>query len=891
MIKDSVPGGWAINMRLGVGFMKNWFTLFTLVLGSSLVLAQTQDLDFKPKETFLEIVDPIITDGEREIYKRLPDHEARRYFEAIFWYKRDPEPTTTSNAFRRNYFERRQIVNLQFGEQGKVGTKTDRGNAFLLLGEPDDVKTRRLPTAGIRPGSEETWTFNEHNLTLRFVYDGTQPGYKLQSREKWDPYFQQVRNRLVLDRAEPYRIQQIPVTLPNLGFTKDVENLASEDKFQLDIAVDYAFFPGDANRTEVMVVLTFRDASTRGVDITLAAYDPYGEKAIELKKLIETTNGKTELFSIAIEPDQYEMVLRLNDKDGREAINRRTIDVPAMRGNDPHASSLLLAERLEDVPLFGFLWPKKFVFDDTYFPIRNDFLSDTSERLYIMQHFYKFPAEPKVRLFLDHEEIPARTEQMLKEGDTYRMVMSIPTMNVKGGVHHINTLFEDAAGNLKSTPILWKLERESRFPAGLISQASRSTDLVMVQPSAASIASLDQVVVRGENGLNIERMYVFLNDQLILEQEKAPWDVRIDEGWYSVSGKNKITVVARTNRGLVRTEKELEPLDVKESYGTRLVNVFFNAFDEELQFLNNLDMGKVNVTVDGNPIEPRKLKKLDDPITYCFMVDTSYSMKQSFTGNIAALRKLIQSMRPQDKGYFITFSNKYGQYLHPNSSKAVLLAVADSLTLDKPNPKSADRLYSENDTFLYDAVISGIHTLLQYPGRTAVVLVSDGIGVEGIHTRNGMLSYARENEAVIFSLWLDNNPKLTEDENKMLEQEMGGGEKFARKIGLSRFFAKKDARKTVAGNKIRNESITQGILKILSEESGGFHYRIFRADRSVIREYVADIEKALSTQYVAEVTLPISRQDHEIDIQYSDEKISIRNKSRVKVSKTNPLLE
>ncbi len=58
------------------------------------VLLRAQ-LDLKASEEFLDIVAPIITEGEQEIYKNLPGFQARKYFQSIFWYKRNPTPTTT----------------------------------------------------------------------------------------------------------------------------------------------------------------------------------------------------------------------------------------------------------------------------------------------------------------------------------------------------------------------------------------------------------------------------------------------------------------------------------------------------------------------------------------------------------------------------------------------------------------------------------------------------------------------------------------------------------------------------------------------------------------------------------------------------------------------------
>ncbi len=852
--------------------------------------AQERGIDLKKRQGFLELVSPIITKGELEIYNSLPDQEGRRYFEAIFWYKRDDEPGTVSNNFRKLYYERRQVVSAQFNSEQMSPFLTDRGLVFLLLGAPDQVEEHAVSAAGLRPGRAEIWHYPTRDLHFRFVFDGLRPTYVLQDKEQWEPTFEKIRNSFVLDRAEPYRLTEQQLTLPYIGFTKDVENLAAEDKFELDFALSYTFFKGDDNRTEVWVGFTPRDGSGRGIDINLSAYDPFGEKTREFKKLITSENNRYEFFSMTLEPDQYTMVLRLIDKDGRESIDRRTLDVPAMRGGERYASGLLLAKSLEEVPLYGFLHPKRLVYDQVYLPVCNDFTKFAGDRIYANQMYYNFTGNPEVQWFLDAEPVTVKVEHNIVEGDTVRRVISLPLRGLGPGEHELKSLYMDDAGDLVAVRATFSLDKSRTPAADLLALATPSDALSIIQPSGNSIAELERVVTKVRQDLKIERMFLFLNGQLIMERDRAPWELHVEEDRYSITGKNRLSVVFKTDKGLLKAEKELEALEIKERYGTRLVQVYFNAFDENLRFLDKVDAEKIKVSVNGKQQPAKEIKKVEDPITFCFLVDVSYSMRDSFVENISALKKFIEGMRPQDRGYFITFSSKYNQIMTPNLSKSVLLAVADSLKLEKANPKYADRLYDENETYLYDAVIAAIHSQIQYAGRSVVLLVSDGIGVEGIYRRNGMLSYARENETVIYSLWLDNNPKLTGDDTNILQKEMSGGEKFARKVGLARFFASKDARKVLIGNKVRNESITAGMLRMLSEESGGFHYQVLHADRAQIKDFVDDIGDAVGSMYVATISLPVSREDYQVDISSTDEKVAIRNKSKVKISKTNPLL-
>lgn len=850
-------------------------------------LLLAQDLNLKAKQDFLDIVAPIMTRGERSIYQQLPNAQARRYFQSIFWHKRNPQPASSENPYRRTFFERRQVAKTQFGTPKVPGELSDRGKVLMLLGDPEDASSRQLPTSGAKPIYEETWTFPAHNLTLRFWYQGRGSSYELQDKERLELAFESIRESQVLDRAEPYTFQAIPLALPNLGFTKDIENLAATDKKEIKYELDYYFFRGDANQTELRVGLTLLDASNRGIDVQLSAFDPFEHKVREFKKRFKIQNGTFVSFPVVIEPDQYNLVLRLLDRDGREAIDRRIIDVPPVGVLQPGSSSLLLSSNLKSVPLQGFRDPKKFVFDSKYFPIENYYDSFDRDRIFLMQHFYLFSEMPEVDYFLNNQKVSAKKEFEIVEDDVIRRVVSVPTGMLNSGKHVLKSVYRNMNGALIATTA------ELRLGVGdnqsLLNRAKNSDALTITQPASNSVTDLKRVAVTPRAGLNVKRMYVFLNGALVYERERAPWLVPVSEDRVSISGKNLVQVVMDTNQGLLKVEKSFEPLVADEGAGTRIVQVYFNGFDDELKFLNNLDLNKLSVSVDGKDVTPREVRKTDEPITYCFLIDNSFSMADTFETNLQAMKRYIESIRPQDSGYFVTFSERYDQYLAPSNSKAVLLALAETIELQRPKEDLSDRIYQENKTFLFDATIAAIHSLLQYPGRKAIVLLTDGIGKEAYYKRNGMLSYARENDVVIYSLWVDNNPKLSDDDRFFLQKERTRAEKVARAIGLSRFFRKKDARASQIGEKVRQSSIADGMVKILSQESGGFHYRIFRADRSLISDYVKDIESALANQYVMTLSLPVSQREQEVIISSAQEGVKIRGKSSVKVRKTNPL--
>ena len=68
----------------------------------------------------------IITDEERKAFKTLKTDEERDQFIEQFWLRRDPDPDTTENEYKEQYYERIQYANEKFAS-GIPGWKTDRG--------------------------------------------------------------------------------------------------------------------------------------------------------------------------------------------------------------------------------------------------------------------------------------------------------------------------------------------------------------------------------------------------------------------------------------------------------------------------------------------------------------------------------------------------------------------------------------------------------------------------------------------------------------------------------------------------------------------------------------------------------------------------------------------
>jgi GWxTD domain-containing protein len=83
----------------------------------------------------------IISDQEREVFRRLGSDEERDKFIEQFWLRRDPTPGTPANEFKDEHYRRIAYANRRFRSlAGTQGWKTDRGRIYITFGPPDEIE-------------------------------------------------------------------------------------------------------------------------------------------------------------------------------------------------------------------------------------------------------------------------------------------------------------------------------------------------------------------------------------------------------------------------------------------------------------------------------------------------------------------------------------------------------------------------------------------------------------------------------------------------------------------------------------------------------------------------------------------------------------------------------
>jgi GWxTD domain-containing protein len=130
-----------------------------------------KELEGPWKKWLNEDVVYIITDEERQAFKRLQTDEERQQFVEQFWQRRDPTPDTEENEYKEEIYRRIAYANERFAS-GIPGWKTDRGMMYIKYGPPDEIDSH--PSGGsyerpIEEGGGETSTYPFEDWRYRYL--------------------------------------------------------------------------------------------------------------------------------------------------------------------------------------------------------------------------------------------------------------------------------------------------------------------------------------------------------------------------------------------------------------------------------------------------------------------------------------------------------------------------------------------------------------------------------------------------------------------------------------------------------------------------------------------------------------------------------------------------
>jgi GWxTD domain-containing protein len=130
-----------------------------------------KELETPYKKWLNEDVGYIISDEEKQAWKRLATDDERQQFIEQFWLRRDPTPDTEENEFKEEHYRRIAYANERYAS-GIPGWKTDRGRIYIMYGPPDEIDDHSSGGSYQRPmeeGGGETSTYPFQTWRYRYI--------------------------------------------------------------------------------------------------------------------------------------------------------------------------------------------------------------------------------------------------------------------------------------------------------------------------------------------------------------------------------------------------------------------------------------------------------------------------------------------------------------------------------------------------------------------------------------------------------------------------------------------------------------------------------------------------------------------------------------------------
>lgn len=94
----------------------------------------------------------LVLPEEARRFRRLSSSSEVLAFIDEFWRRRDPDPSSPANPYAQQFFERVQAADLLYSTEGQVGSLSDRGRAYILLGSPSVLRYTQRSAPQWEPG-------------------------------------------------------------------------------------------------------------------------------------------------------------------------------------------------------------------------------------------------------------------------------------------------------------------------------------------------------------------------------------------------------------------------------------------------------------------------------------------------------------------------------------------------------------------------------------------------------------------------------------------------------------------------------------------------------------------------------------------------------------------
>jgi GWxTD domain-containing protein len=346
-----------------------------LILGSFLVAPGPVGADKLEKQDRAWLEDEvaaIIVPSEAKVFRDMKKDD-RAEFIKIFWARRDPDPegAKPENEFKASFLKLKAEADKRYRVAGHSGGATDCGRVFILLGEPDSVRTEQRDSAAPGSRNPETWIFKDNpSRPMRFVGGEMQITFDESCQI---PGLSRFTEQLM-------RVAEAKITRPNVDyrFGKDgrlvklVDLLPKPSPAQTLLKEPRQDFPVEAQS----MFLKTQDGGTalvglvRGNAEGLSVQEVAGKKAIKLMVAAQAVgedgraaafyeqatttevgaDGRfTASFRLGLKPGKYTIRAgALDEATKKGALASSTQEVPDLNNGELSAASLIVLGEIQE---------------------------------------------------------------------------------------------------------------------------------------------------------------------------------------------------------------------------------------------------------------------------------------------------------------------------------------------------------------------------------------------------------------------------------------------------------------------------------------------------------------------------------------------------------------
>ncbi len=250
----------------------------------------------------------LLTDQEKDVYKKLQTPEEKMQFIKIFWARRDPILRTRENEFKEEFYRRVEYADQNYAEGQTPGWSTARGQVYVLFGPPSREEKRsvadssrpallwvydKIPSSAIP--KNEALMFEFHDLKYVLLPPNPDPGdyFAEQQREMDSSFRYQTIPSLVqtafVDTAKANVIDE------EKDYKELLTSVTSTEKFGVaQIRFDVRIEPGNPPR--VQAVISAEDAPVYDDGVKVFA-EFYFRQQLKKGETIVSQNEHTASFS------------------------------------------------------------------------------------------------------------------------------------------------------------------------------------------------------------------------------------------------------------------------------------------------------------------------------------------------------------------------------------------------------------------------------------------------------------------------------------------------------------------------------------------------------------------------------------------------------------------